>query len=412
MKKNNKIWLFPWSYSEGFIISITLFITGVLIEIMTKGKGLPTISWPINIYVIIVFTSLLISAFAFFKRSQIIRWLTGIPATITAILLITFNVIIMGIIPQDGNPYYQELDIYGLTHIANSWQFYLSILFFLSCLGLTIIKSVFYNFKEKFGIILNHFGLWLVIVSASLGTGDLLRLKMNTFEGRYSWIAFDDENEYELDFAFKLNDFHLEQYSPKLAIIDRETGKIDLDLENNLTEVADNLKLSIDEYQIEVIEFVKEAAFDGTNYVYYNGEGSNPAVKVKLETKDTVIVSWISCGSFSMPSKILDINVDHSLAMTIPQAKEFRSDLEFLSKDGKKKDIVLKVNDRFNFGIWNIYQLSYDKDFGKDSKLSVLEIIKDPWLPVVYTGIFIMIAGAIYLVWTGRSKNEVNNGLE
>ena len=49
-----------------------------------------------------------------------------------------------------------------------------------------------------------------------------------------------------------------------------------------------------------------------------------------------------------------------------------------------------------------MYQLSYDEKFGKWSKLSVIELVRDPWLPVVYTGIFMMIIGAVYLIFKGR----------
>ena len=46
--------------------------------------------------------------------------------------------------------------------------------------------------------------------------------------------------------------------------------------------------------------------------------------------------------------------------------------------------------------------MSYDETMGKDSQISVIEVVHDPWLPVVYIGIFCLIAGSIYLFWKGE----------
>ena len=54
---------------------------------------------------------------------------------------------------------------------------------------------------------------------------------------------------------------------------------------------------------------------------------------------------------------------------------------------------------------WDIYQLSYNEQMGKWSTLSVFELVADPWLPVVYTGVFMLFVGAICMfLMTGRRK--------
>ena len=55
---------------------------------------------------------------------------------------------------------------------------------------------------------------------------------------------------------------------------------------------------------------------------------------------------------------------------------------------------------------WKMYQLSYDERFGKYSTTSTIEFVKDPWLPVVYLGVFMMIGGAIYLFFIGNIKSR------
>jgi len=58
---------------------------------------------------------------------------------------------------------------------------------------------------------------------------------------------------------------------------------------------------------------------------------------------------------------------------------------------------------------WKIYQVSYDQSKGKWSSLSILEAVNDPWLPAVYTGFFMMMAGAVLLFWLGKTKISGKN---
>lgn len=50
--------------------------------------------------------------------------------------------------------------------------------------------------------------------------------------------------------------------------------------------------------------------------------------------------------------------------------------------------------------------MSYDETKGKWSRMSVFELVRDPWLPIVYTGILMMIAGAIGLFLSAPVKKN------
>ena len=54
-----------------------------------------------------------------------------------------------------------------------------------------------------------------------------------------------------------------------------------------------------------------------------------------------------------------------------------------------------------------MYQYDYDSEAGTESRFSVLELVKDPWLPLVYAGIFMMLAGALLMLVTGFKREEV-----
>ena len=136
-------------------------------------------------------------------------------------------------------------------------------------------------------------------------------------------------------------------------------------------------------------------------------------VEVKDILSGSTINGWISCGSFSKQPQSLKINKELSLVMTIPEVKKFSSDLTILTKEEGKFDVVIEVNKPFKFKGWEIYQYSYDDTLGKWSNISILELVKDPWLPFIYLGIFMMIGGAFYMFWVGNNKlKESNNDLD
>lgn len=91
------------------------------------------------------------------------------------------------------------------------------------------------------------------------------------------------------------------------------------------------------------------------------------------------------------------------MVMTVPEPKEFSSEITILEKSGKEIQATLEVNKAFNYQGWNIYQTSYDEKMGKWSDLSVVELVKDPWLPFVYFGIFMMLIGALHMFWMGNN---------
>jgi hypothetical protein len=49
--------------------------------------------------------------------------------------------------------------------------------------------------------------------------------------------------------------------------------------------------------------------------------------------------------------------------------------------------------------------MGYDYELGRWSNTSIIEVIRDPWLRIVYAGIFMMLAGAMFMFWVGSKKN-------
>ena len=78
--------------------------------------------------------------------------------------------------------------------------------------------------------------------------------------------------------------------------------------------------------------------------------------------------------------------------------KRFASNIQILTKTGKNIQATVEVNKPVEVDGWKIYQYGYDTQMGAKSQTSILELVSDPWLPLVYTGIYMMLAGALLMM--------------
>ena len=86
--------------------------------------------------------------------------------------------------------------------------------------------------------------------------------------------------------------------------------------------------------------------------------------------------------------------------------KRFASDIQVLTQSGKNIEATVDVNKPLEVEGWKIYQYGYDTQMGARSRISILELVSDPWLPVVYTGIYMMLGGAVLMFLTGGKKRR------
>jgi len=96
----------------------------------------------------------------------------------------------------------------------------------------------------------------------------------------------------------------------------------------------------------------------------------------------------------------------HALSQWLPDTLPYPYQKDHLNEVLEEK---IEVNHPISVGGWRIYQLSYDERMGRWSELSVVELISDPWLPVVYVGIFLLLAGGIALLFEVKTKKQTSN---
>ena len=403
-KPTKPFWQTPWGYAEAFLIAFGLLVIGFFLEIAIQTSSDTQIRYPFNLILGGGFLLVLMSFYFFIRKTKLYQFLSGIPASVGAIVALTFLVIIMGILPQVPMQEENLITKLSLNQLTTSWPFLLINFYLLIVLGLVIIRKCIPFKLKNWGFVCSHLGLWITVFAAGLGSGDLMRLRMDLHENKTEWKAYDDKgNYYELPLAIKLNDFIIEEFNPKMAVVENTTGNLYEPTKPSMIMIEDELTCQLHDWSVKVDEFLVLSGRAGDKYHPLHDFGAAPAAKVQIYSNSNDTISgWISCGSFNRPHESLKINDDYSLLMTVPEPKKFSSEVTIYTPDGSKEDQVLEVNKSHTVNGWKIYQLSYDEKMGKYSTLSVVEVVKDPWQIYVYIGIFMMMIGSIYMFWRGN----------
>ena len=200
--------------------------------------------------------------------------------------------ILMGLLPQvrmGGVPW--------LSQMLSFWPFVLIWIWMMVISALAALNHLLRWKVREIPFILNHLGVVVAIVAATLGSADMQTLQLTAFTGEAEWRAVDETGRMvEPGIAIELRQFTMEEYP------------------------------------------------------------------------------------------------DHS-------PKRFASDVTVYTKDGKNVSGTVEVNKPLKVNGWKIYQYGYDVMRGSESAYSVFQLVRDPWILWVYIGIFMMLAGAVCLMF-------------
>lgn len=414
------MWNRPWRYKEGVMIGAGLLVTGFLLQATIGKIEWNRVSFPFNLIVLVLFLILLGAMHALRKKVYLFGWLSHYTAAVSSLCWVVGMTVLMGLIKQI--PSHHSLDgpegLLGFSQMLSSWPFVLLYVWMTTVLGLTILRAGFPFRLRRVPFLLNHVGLFVALVAATLGNADMQRLRMTTSLGKAEWRAQNETTQeiVELPLAVELNNFTIDEYPPKLMLIDNATGKvlpegapIHLLLEDGVE------KGHLQDWEVSILRSIPEAASvateDTVKFTEFRSMGSAYAVHLKavnLHTQEEK-EGWVSCGSFMFPYKALRLNDRVSLVMPEREPQRFASDVTLYTESGVQTQGTIEVNKPFELEGWKIYQLSYDETKGRWSDISVFELVRDPWLPYVYIGIGLMILGAVCLFTTaqpGRRKEE------
>ena len=291
------MWNKPWTFKEGFLIGGGLIFAGLALELSVGPVVWDAFAWPANGIVLAGFLALIALIFILRKKLYAFQFVSTYQAAIPALVYAVVLTIIMGLTRQlkDGT---------WLNNMLSFWPFVLIYVYMAVILGVIILRRLMHlsSWKRDVSFLLNHLGLFIALITATLGNADMQRVKMITTVGEPEWRALTQQGAVkEMPIAIELKKFIMETYD------------------------------------------------DGS-------------------------------------------------------PKRFASEIQILTKTGKNIETTVDVNKPYEVDGWKIYQYGYDTQMGAESQISILEFVSDPWLPLVYTGIYMMLAGAVCMFVIGGRR--------
>jgi hypothetical protein len=257
------------------------------------------------------------------------------------------------------------------------------------------------------GLLLIHFGCILILAGGMWGSpaGHSLQKKlfgidkirkgfMVIYEGKSeNRVALDGtRQEEELPFSLKLKDFRLEYYKPVYLLVQSRQGQrwrvpVEIGKTFLLGEYAGTIKVvkSYENFKIGM-EQGKSVPYDDPS------PGSNPALEVQItepagQTSTQYVFEHFPGHSHGQNELMLSY---HRII------SDYISDIQVIKDDKVVAEKDIEVNHPLRFGGYHFYQSSYDDKAGQ---YTVLQIVSDTGLYVVYAGYWLLCLGAIWHFW-------------
>lgn len=419
MTDKRHIWQYPWRYTESILIVLGLIVVGFGLQSISGKFNFTAMGNPVNLIIgILIIVFLVLSVLA--RNSHFYRWFTGIPFSVSLIGGLLVLSIVMGLIPQMQKPDPHAHDIWsesGLRQVTSCWAFVLLYFVTLLSLGALIVKRLIRFDRRNYAFYLNHIGLWILLFASGLGAADLKRYVMYVYKGETEWRVYNDTGDVlELPIAIQLNDFIMEEYPPKLTVINRQTGEPQPINKPRYFQIDENCPVGdLDRWSIHLEKYIHQAVRNSdSTYTEVPMPGSTPAAFVTVKDKQTGVAKkgWVCGGNLSQLYMVLPLNEEYSLVMTQPEPKRFISDINVYTQDEQMAHTRLEVNKPLKSGSWMVYQYGYDNAAGKASPYSSFELVYDPWLPAAYAGVFLFALGSFCLIWSGNKRKGEKNDVE
>lgn len=434
------MWNKPYTLKEGTAIVVGLLITGQLLQFTMGPLEWPIFAWPANIGTLLFLLIALVVVYALRKKVYFFRFMTTMQAAIPAIAGAALLTLIMGVtkqVAEGRNP----VDPIGLTKMLNYWPFVLVYLWLTIIVGEVTLNHIFHFSWRRLPSFVSHAGLFIVLTCATLGSADMQKVKMYCETGQPEWRGLDAmDNVHHLPVAIQLEKFTIDEYPPKLALIGRGGFPLPKDKPENLLLDKGMRVGQLLDCKVEVLKRIDNAvpamlskmigkmptgmmgnirmdslgqARNKDGYIASDAAGSACALLVKVTTNNAPYkgvhhsyTGWVTCGSYLFPYQALRLDDGRMLAMPNREPRRFASLVDIYTKSGQNIQTEIEVNKPFSIEGWTIYQLSYNEQMGKWSNLSIFELVTDPWLPVVYVGIFMLLIGAVGMFLTASRKKE------
>ena len=394
-----------WKMKEGFVTGAGLILVGLALQYSVGPLDWSAFAFPINAICLVLYLAFLALIYALRHRVRLFSFFFTTEAAVPTLVYAALLTVAMGLTRQVA-PHERAIDPIGLTRMLSFWPFVLIYGRLTGIVGLIAIRQILHFRLRELPSLLSHLGVFIAIVAATLGSADMERVKLTAGTDMPEWRATHEQGFRELPLAIQLEKFTIDEYPPKLLIINSKTGK-SIPAKNPEIVLVDKhfREGKLLKWRIRVRQNLPLAApvvtSDTVKYVGWGSSGAVTALLVEAQPMegDRAVgkpqVGWVTCGSYLFPFQELKLTKDLSLVMARREPERYASRIHVYTRSQKNIVATVEVNKPVSVDGWRIYQLSYDESMGRWSETSTFELVKDPWLPAVYVGIFLLLAGAV-----------------
>lgn len=272
------------------------------------------------------------------------------------------------------------------------------------------------------GLLLIHAGCILILAGGMWGSraGHNLQTKlfgidkirkgrMAIYEGRSeNHVLLDGTRmQKELPFSLKLKDFRLEYYKPTYLLIQARQGqrwKVPVEAGKEFPLGRDGGAIRI----VKEYENLKIGMEEGKSVPFDDpSPGSNPALEVQITEPGGQTSTQYVFEKFPGHS-----HVQNKFFLSYHRViSDYVSELQIIEDDKVVAEKDLEVNHPLHYGGYHFYQSSYDDKAGQ---YTVLQVVSDTGLYVVYAGYWLLCLGVIWHMWLRhlfkrvRGKKQAN----
>ena len=394
-----------WKMKEGFAFGAGLILVGLALQFSVGPVHWSDFAFPINAFFLFFYLLALVLVYVLRHRVRLFSFLFSTEAAVPTLIYAAVLTVVMRLTRQVSE-HERAIDPIGLTQMLSFWPFVLIYLQLATIVGLIALRQIFHFRLREVPSLLSHVGLFLAIVAATLGSADMERVKLRATMDMPEWRGTHEGGFISLPLAIQLEKFTIDEYPPKLLIINSQTGK-SIPAKNPEIVLIDKhfREGKLLQWRIRVHQNLPLAApvitADTTKYVEWGSSGAVTALLVEAQRMEgdravgKPLVGWVTCGSYLFPFQELKLTKELSLVMARREPERYASRIHIYTETKKNIIATVEVNKPVSVDGWRIYQLSYDESMGRWSETSTFELVKDPWLPAVYVGIYLLLAGAI-----------------
>ena len=294
----------------------------------------------------------------------------------------------------------------GFSRMTSSWTFNLLLLYFTTAVGLAVTDDLLHIRRRRSAAVMSHLGVFILLAVGIFGSGDMQRVTVTTVLDRPVNAGRDRANaETELPFAITLREFRMDEYPPKLYLLDTGSETSSQDFISVESDGADG---EIDGWRIRAGRYLDMAGRmpDEDEYRAMKHVGAAPAVYVTAENSGSgeIYEGWVSCGSHIFEPSYLRLGDRYAVAMPRREAKRYLSRVTVTDADGRVGEHDIEVNHPARVGSWRIYQVGYDTSRGRWSTVSVLECVRDPWYGAAHVALWLMLAAGVVMFVTAGGR--------